>query len=136
MTFRFNKNNATKAKFRTQVSRKHKAFKRFKKRFNTTNSTSVKTFCKREAAKIVKQLKTFARQYKNFGFGGTSWITTGYNMTSFTSGNNNRKTRRTTKRTYARRTSKSYGRRTRTWARGRKSRTTNRNRNRKSYVAW
>lgn len=136
MAFRFNKKNGTKAAFRAQVSRKHKMFKRFKKRFMSAKTPTEKRFCKNEAAKVVKQLKTFSKQYRKFGFGASSWITKNYSMTNFTS--NSRKTTKYGKRTYGRRTSKTYGRTTRSWSRRRNSRSNARRSSnaRKSYVAW
>jgi len=133
MAFKFTK-NTSKSTIRAKVTRMHKMFKRFKKRFASTNNVSQKRFCKSEAVKVCRQLKTIAKQYKKYGFGVTSWITKNYNMTNFISGNRtNRKTRRNSKRTYARRTSRSYGRRTRSWSKRRTSRTRT---TRKVYVAW
>ncbi len=129
MTFRFNKTNATKKAFRTRVSRMKNMFKRFKKRFASATNPTEKRFCRTEANKIVKQLKTFAKQYRKFGFGASSWITKNFNMTTFTKGT----TGKTTKRTYGRRTNKTYARKTRTWSR---SRTNRSNKARKSYAAW
>lgn len=131
MAFRFTKTNATKKAFRTQVSRKQNMFKRFKKRFASAKNPTEKRFCRSEANKICKQLKTFAKQYRKFGFGTTSWITKNYNMTSFTKGN----ARKNTKRTYGRRTNKTYARKTRTWSRGRRNNRSY-NKARKSYAAW
>jgi hypothetical protein len=134
--FRFTKKNGTKAAFRAQVSRKHNMFKRFKKRFNTTTTSSVKRFCKTEATKIVKQLKSFAKQYRSFGLGNVSWITKNYNMTNFVTGNTT--SRKYGNRSYSRKTTKSHGRRTRAWSKNRRSRSNSRARrttSRKSY-AW
>ncbi len=132
MTFRFNKTNATKKAFRTRVSRMKNMFKRFKKRFASATNPTEKRFCRTEANKIVKQLKTFSKQYRKFGFGASSWITKNFNMTTFTKGT----TGKTTKRTYAKRTNKTYARKTRTWSSSRSNRTNRSNKARKSYVAW
>ena len=132
MAFKFTKKNATKAAFRAQVSRKQKMFKRFKKRYAACTSMTEKRFLKSEAGKVVRQLRTFAKQYRRFGFGNTSWITKNYNMTNFTT-TTRKTTRKSTKRSYARRTSRSYGRRTRSWSRRRNTRS---NRTNRSYVAW
>lgn len=121
--FKFTKKNATKAAFRAQVSRKHNMFKRFKKRFMTATSASVKRFCKTEAAKVCRQLRSFAKQYRSFGMGATSWITKNYNMTNFCTGNKN--TRKYGNRSYSRKTTKSHGRRTRSWSRSRRSNRSN-----------
>lgn len=136
--FKFTKKNATKAAFRAQVSRKHNMFKRFKKRYMTATSASMKRFCKTEAGKVVRQLRSFAKQYRKCGFGTTSWITKNYNMTNFVSGNKN--TRKYGNRSYSRKTTKSHGRRTRSWSRSRRSNRSNSRarrstRTRRSY-AW
>jgi len=117
--FKFTKKNGTKAAFRAQVSRKHNMFKRFKKRYMTATSASMKRFCKTEAAKVVRQLRSFAKMYRKCGFGATSWITKNYNMTNFCTGNKN--TRKYGNRSYSRKTTKSHGRRTRSWSRSRRS---------------
>ena len=132
MAYKFTKKNATKSSFRTQVSRKQRMFKRFKKQFATAKNPTMKRFCKTEASKIVRQLRTFAKQYRKFGFGASSWITKNCNMTILTSGNKTGNTRRNNKRTYGRRTTKTYGSRTRSWSRSRTNRTKT---NRKSYAS-
>jgi hypothetical protein len=109
-------------------------FKRFKKRFaNCTNATE-KRFCKSEAARVVKQLKSIAKKCRTYGICATGWITKNYNMSKFvgTSTRSSRKTRRSAKRRYGRRMSRTH-RRTRSWSRRRNSRS---NRTRKVYVAW
>jgi hypothetical protein len=115
----------TKAAFRSKITKKQAQFKRFKKRFATTNSVSVKRFCKTEAARIVKVLNTFKKQWKSYGFGACMFITNNYNMTSFVRGSN--------KKSVSRFNSRRTARRTNTW--NRKARRSNVRKTRRSY-AW
>ena len=135
MAFKVSK-NTTKASFRAQVSRKQRMFKRFKKRYANCSNPSEKRFIKSEAARVVKQIKTMAKQAKRVGFKTTSWVSKNYNMTSFASGSTrtSRGTRRNTSRRHARRTTRTRARRTRNWSSRR--RTSRSNHGHRVYVAW
>lgn len=154
----FNKKNFSKATFKAQITRKQSQFNRFCKRFQTSKNPVEKSFLKNEAAYIVEDLKTWAKQWMSCGFGPCGWITRNFTMANFNS-NNTPSTRKTT-RTYGSRTTRKYGSKTtsrkrngkRSYARrsnktksyarrNRKSsyarRTNSRKSNfRRSYVAW
>ena len=115
----------SKTVFRSRITKKQAQFKRFKKRFNKTTSVSVKRFCKTEAARIVKALNTFKKQWKKYGFGACMFITNNYNMTSFV--------RSSAKKSFGRSSKRRSARRTNVW--NRRARRSNVRKTRRSY-AW
>lgn len=133
-----NKGNITKAAYQADIKRKQAFFNRCMRRCKVAKTTGEKTFLKNEAKRICTELKTCSKNWKNFGFGGCTWITKNFTMTNFNSVAN-----KASRVTGARKTStKSSSRSPRSSVRGttsRKSRTGSRTRTsaaRRSYVAW
>ena len=71
----FNMKNFNKTAFRTQITRKQNQFKRFVRRFKASRNPVEKRFLKTEGTAICNELKVFAKQWKNFGFGTSVWVT-------------------------------------------------------------
>ena len=131
-TRRTRKTPVSKTAFRSKITKKQAQFKRFKKRYNNTNSASMKRFCRTEAARIVKQLNKFKKQWKQYGFGASAWINNNYNMSNFVRTTSRKNTsRRSHRRSH---TSRSHGRRSNAWKSSRK--TSYARKSRRSYTAW
>lgn len=111
MQMGFNVKNFNKSAFRTQITRKQNQFNRFVRRFKASKNAVEKRFLKTEAMQICSELKVFAQQWKNFGFGSCTWVTRNCNSTAFTTTTRKSSTRRFGRKTTARRFArKSYAR--------------------------
>jgi hypothetical protein len=149
----FNTNKISKSNFRAIITRKQAQFNRFVRRCSTTKNVIEKRFLKTEAARICKELNQFCKQWKNFGFGSTTWIKKNCTMGCFNTKTTTRRGRKTnirksstrryakrgySKRSYARRTTRTNSRRIGSKARryGWSTRNHRTNKARRSYVAW
>lgn len=141
-----NSGNITKAKYQADIKRKQAFFNRCQRRFKVAKTTGEKTFLKNEAKRICTELRMCSKNWKNFGFGGCTWVTKNYNMVNFTTGNKtsrptaSRKTssNKTASRTTARRTgtTRTSSRRTTNGSKVRANSRTRSSASRRSYVAW
>lgn len=132
--------NITKASFQTDIKRKQSFFNRCKRRFKVANTPGEKVFLKGEANKIVTELKQCSKKWKNFGFGGFSWITKSFTVTNFNAARSGAARKSTTRSNSTRKTfsSRTAGRSTssrRTVGSHSSSRTPS-NASRRTYVAW
>lgn len=82
MNYSFGNNNSNRTHITNVVNMQQQLFKRFQRRFNNTSNSGERTFLKQEMTRIANELKNCSRRWKNCGFGGTSWITNGYNAPS------------------------------------------------------
>ncbi len=137
--------NITKASFQTDIKRKQAFFNRCKRRFKVANTPGEKVFLKGEASKIVTELKQCSKKWKNFGFGGFSWITKSFTVTNFNAVRSGAARKSTThsnstRKTFGSRTSarKGVGRNssTRRTAGSSSGSRTRSNVSRRTYVAW
>lgn len=132
--------NITKASFQTDIKRKQSFFNRCKRRFKVANTPGEKVFLKGEAGKIVTELKQCSKKWKNFGFGGFSWITKSFTVTNFNAAGKSMTRSNSTRKTFGSRTSarKGVGRSSsaRRTAGSHSSSRTRSNVSRRTYVAW
>lgn len=132
--------NITKASFQTDIKRKQSFFNRCKRRFKVANTPGEKVFLKGEANKIVTELKQCSKKWKNFGFGGFSWITKSFTVTNFNAAGKSMTRSNSTRKTFGSRTSarKGVGRSSsaRRTAGSHSSSRTRSNVSRRTYVAW
>ena len=79
--------NNQRTQLQQTIRNKQQLCKRFNRRLNAATNPSERTFLKNEINNCVKDLKQYARQWKNQEFGSATWITTGFATT-----NSNRRT--------------------------------------------
>ncbi len=130
-----NYGNITKANYQADIKRKQAFFNRCVRRFKLANTTGEKTFLKNEAKRICAELKTCSKNWKSFGFGGTTWITKNFNMVPF---GKTTVSKSPARRPAARRMNKSRSsvRRTSTGSKARTGSRTRTNTTNRTFIAW